>query len=195
MKKPTTLKYSEFAAIDEKKKEKQKFSYGCAMLHFKFPDIKEFHGSIDEEDIYTEEGDRSYGLEKETHVTLLYGLHSDEIEDEKVKDICTEQEFGTLVLHNLSAFENEKFDVLKFDVKGKGLKPCNKKLTKLPHTTEHPVYHPHATVAYLKPGKAKKYIKEFKDTEYEVTPDTLVYSKPEGKKLRWPAKIEKDESK
>jgi 2'-5' RNA ligase len=192
MKKPTTLKYSEFASLDEKKKEKQKFSYGCAMVHFKFPDVKEFHDSIEENDIYTEEGDRSYGLEKETHVTLLYGLHSDEIEDEKVKDICISQEYGPLFLHNLSSFENEKYDVLKFDVKGKPLKACNKKLSKLPHTTDYPDYHPHATVAYLKPGKAKKYIKKFKDVEYEVTPDAIIYSKPDGKKLRWPVKIEEE---
>lgn len=190
--KTRTLSFSEFTAINEKKKTQQKYTYGCAMVDFNFPQMSEFHESIEKEDIYTEEGDRTYGLEKDPHVTLLYGLHADEIEDEKVKDICTSVEYGPLVLSNLSSFENEKYDVLKFDVKGKPLRQCNKKLTKLPHTTDYPDYHPHATVAYLKLGKAKKYIEKYKDVEFEVTPSAVVYSKPEGKKLRWPVKIEEE---
>lgn len=168
-------------------KQEQEYDYGCAMLHFDFPEMQELHDYISEEDIYTEEGDRSYGLEKDPHVTLLYGLH-EEVSDDTVKKICLGQNYGSVMLENISCFENEKFDVLKFDVKADGLHDCNAKLAELPHTTEYPDYHPHATVGYLKSGTAQKYIDKFKDRTYEVTPHSVEYSKPSGDKLSWKLK-------
>jgi hypothetical protein len=52
-----------------------KYDFGCVMLYFEFPEITFLHNMIDEKDIYTEEGDNSFGLEDEPHTTLLYGLH------------------------------------------------------------------------------------------------------------------------
>jgi hypothetical protein len=171
-------------SIFEKKGETHEF--GCAMVYFNFPEIAEFHSQIDQADVYTEEGDRSFGLEDEPHTTLLYGLHSYKIPDQEVLDICMAQPIGSMTLVNASLFENEKYDVLKFDVENPILFKVNAELAKLPHTTNFPGYHPHATIGYLKPGTGKKYVELFKDKQYEVGPEKIVYSKPGGERLEEP---------
>jgi len=181
MNKPAIMKYGEFS-VNEKKE--QKYEYGCAMLHFEFPEMKQIHETIDPEDVYTEEDDRSYGLETDPHVTLLYGLH-DGVDADTVKKICESHVFDSVKLHNISHFENPKFDVLKFDVDGDSLHECNKALSELPHTTDFPDYHPHATIGYLKRGTAKKYIDSSKKESYNVKPVAVVYSMPSGDKLKW----------
>jgi 2'-5' RNA ligase len=166
--------------ITEKKEEK--YEYGCAMLYFDFPEINKVHEAIDPNDLYEEEEDRTYGIEEEPHTTLLYGLH-EEVSTEDVKTIVDKFEFGTCKIYNASLFENEKYDVLKFDVKGENLKECNKELSKLPHTTNFPDYHPHMTIAYLKPGKGKKYTEILKDQEFELMPTYAIYSTPSGEQI------------
>lgn len=153
------------------------FEYGCSMIFFEFPEIKSVHQEIEESDL------SGSGLEKESHVTLLYGLHSDEIEDQKVLDISASEEIKSIKLHNVSAFENAEYDVLKFDVDSPILHRLNAKLVELPHTNDFPKYHPHCTIAYLKPGTAKKYIESFEGRSYEVHPTKVIYSKPGGEKM------------
>jgi hypothetical protein len=158
-------------------------SYGCAMVYFNFPQMQELHSKIDEADVYTEEGDRSYGLEDEPHTTLLYGLHSADIEDSKVLELCKSKAIGSMTLHNASLFENEKYDVLKFDVENPVLAEINGELSKLPHTTNFPDYHPHATIGYLKPGTGKKYVELFNGDRHDVAPHKIVYSKPDDSRI------------
>lgn len=180
------ITYSEFEKIEENKKSDKtdhKHEFGCVMLKFNFPDIKEFHKQIDNNDIYEDPEDDSFGLEKKPHVTLLFGLHSDKIEDDVIMKICEEQEYSVLTLHNVSIFESKKYDVLKFDVKGTGLKEVNKKLSKLPHTTDFPKYHAHSTIGYLLKGTGKTYIEKFKDQEFQVTPTKIIYSKPDDSEI------------
>jgi 2'-5' RNA ligase len=174
------LQFSDWKNLDEKKKDS--YEFGCSMVYFDAPVIKEIQKGIDPEDLYEEEGDRTFGLEDEHHTTLLYGIH-DDVDDNEVMKIST-QEIPPLLLHNVSAFENEKYDVLKLDVECDKLHDINKELCKLPHTNGFPDYHPHATIGYLKPGTAKKYIEKYKDTKETVTPKEIVYSKPSGEKIR-----------
>ena len=159
--------------------EKQKFDYGCAMVYFDFPEMKEIHDMISEDHIYTQEGDRSFGLEDEPHCTLLYGLH-EEVSNNDIKSIIDNYEFGACTISNPSLFENKDYDVLKFDVSGYNLNEINKELSKLPHTTDYPDYHPHMTIAYIKPGKGKIYTKLLKGKEYNLTPNKVIYSRPDG---------------
>jgi 2'-5' RNA ligase len=175
--------FSEFNSLTEKKGET--YDYGCAMVYFDMPKMKELHDLIDPEDIYYEEGDRSYGLEDEPHTTLLYGLHSN-VDPQEIMELCKSVEIGELRLHNVSSFNNQKYDVLKFDVENPSLYEINAKLQKLPHTTDFPNYHPHATIGYLKPGTAQKYIAQLAGVEYTAMPNSIVYSLATGGKITEP---------
>lgn len=175
--------FKEFIGSLLEKQAPQTYDYGCAMAYFDFPQMSELHSQIDENDVYTEEGDRSFGLEDNPHTTLLYGLHSTEIDDSVVMEICKSTQIGPLKLSNVSMFENEKYDVLKFDVENPNLYKINEELSKLPHTTNFPNYHPHATIGYIKKGSGKKYVDALKDLAYDVTPSKIVYSKPGGDKI------------
>ncbi len=193
--------YVDSISLNEKKNRKSKNldkRYGCIMLYFNFPKMKELHKSIEEEDIYSKDG---YGLETEPHCTLLYGLHDEEIEndDDVINSVLKHIKKGmAITLYNASLFEND-YDVLKFDVKQTMLDKdeneeyskkddclfkANKELTKnYPFTTDFPDYHPHYTIVYLNKGEGKKYVKEFKDKEFYITPNKLVYSKSNGEKV------------
>ena len=167
-------------------KKGDNYAYGCAMLDFNFPQMKSIHSKIDDEDLYTEEGDRTFAKETEPHITLLYGLHP-EVTFEEVKDKLKDIKFTDLVIHKPSLFENEKYDVLKFDVTyptkgGAFLTKANAALKELPFTSDFPKYHAHVTIAYVKPGLGKKYTEMFKDQEYKITPTKIVYSNADGTK-------------
>jgi hypothetical protein len=159
------------------------YDYGCAMLYFDFPKMSEIHDQIDPSDIYEEDEDKTYGLEDEPHCTLLYGLHK-EVKSPKIQKILGEFIFGPCEIHNASLFENDKYDVLKFDVKNEELHKCNSALCKLPFTSDYPDYHPHMTIAYLKPGSGKKYVEKLKDVSYTLDPSHGVFSHPDGTKDR-----------
>jgi len=170
-----------FKALYEK--EGDSYSKGCAMIFFNFPDQQGLHDLIDPAHLYTEEGDRSYGLENEAHITLLYGLNKEVTKDE-VFDALKGFTVTEIKLKNVSAFKNEKFDVLKWDVEAPVLFDMNEELIKLPHENDFPNYHPHATIAYLKPVIADHYIKEMLALEYIVQPTHIVYSTAGGEKFQ-----------
>jgi 2'-5' RNA ligase len=165
------------------KKEDHKHEYGCVMAYFKFPEMEEVQSLLDENDIYVDENDSSYGVETKHHVTLLYGL-LEEVTDDKVFDICMKHEIGEIKLSNASAFESEKYDVLKFDASNDELHVINKELDKLPNENSFPEYHPHCTIAYLKKETVQKYIDLLKDKEYVVEANSIIYSKPDGEEIK-----------
>jgi len=180
---------------DDKVEEKSgtAHDYGCVMLYLNvdeknWADLQE---SIDDEDVYEKDGD--YGREDEPHVTVLYGLHEDN-DDDDIKKAMMAHEFSDPIvsMQRLSLFENDDFDVLKFDVNSKDLNKMNETLAEFPHTTDYPDYHAHCTVAYLKPGTGKKYAKKLKEAVVSK-PDKIVYSKTDGSKLKWPFKKAKNE--
>jgi len=175
--------------LDLLKEEKQTYDYGCAMLYFNFPEMNKIHDAIKPNDVYTQEGDRSFGFETEPHCTLLYGLH-DGVATEDVKKVLDKYTYTTLKAHNTSLFENPDYDVLKFDIKGDNIHETNKDLQQYPFTSNFPDYHPHMTIAYLKPGTGKRYAKMLKEFEYDLIPQYVVYSKPNGDKDKIKIKVD-----
>ena len=168
-----------------KKDVKKKYDFACLMADFYFKGWKNALNIIDPEDVYTEDG---LGLETESHVTILYGLHDDKETFEKIREIVKRYQKTPIKiqLKNITIFENEKFDVVKFDVISKDLKKLNKKVSELPHTSTFPDYHAHMTIAYVKKGCGKKYIKKLK-TPLEFYGYNLSYSMPNGSKIKWVA--------
>jgi len=175
--------------LNENKKTTHDF--GCIMVFLKF-DKKVWDGLqalIDDDDLYIDKDDDSYGLEQEPHITILYGLH-EEIKDEDIeKDIDKIKEPG-ISLGKVSSFNPGNYDVLKFDIKSPGLHKLNKIFTEYPHTNSFPDYHPHTTISYIKPGLDKKYIKLLNDYieengDIEIKPGKIVYSKVDGSKKEY----------
>jgi hypothetical protein len=160
----------------------QTYDYGCAMLYFNFPEIEYIHNLIDPSHLYTEDLN-SYGLETEPHTTLLYGLHSDVCLDD-VKGVIEKHTFHTCRVHNPSLFQNQKYDVLKFDVNGPSLHDANNDLKKFPFTSDFPDYHPHLTIAYLKPGYGNRYVRKLTNLQYMLKPIHGIYSESNGTKTK-----------
>jgi 2'-5' RNA ligase len=174
--------YEEFMS-DLVNEKKTTYDYGCAMIYFEFPEMESLHKQIDKEDVFVDPNDSTFGLETEPHCTLLYGLHAD-VAVNTIKKIVDGFDFGECTIEGASLFENEKFDVLKFDVTGSGLHDCNAALVKLPHTTDYPNYHPHMTIAYLKNGMGKKYVDLLGTEKRTLKPSYIVYSQPDGTKSK-----------
>lgn len=90
------------------------------------------------------------------HVTIKYGLHTQNVNDL----IPVVKDFGpiTVWLGTLSAFYNET-DVLKIEVFSPDLHRLNKLIcNNLEYTDTHLGYIPHITLGYLKKGTADPYI-------------------------------------
>ena len=149
------LNYNEFTNTSKLEEKSNTYDFGCSMVYFPCPELEKIQEKINPDDLYTEDGD-GYGIENEN--------------------------YPPIVLENASLFESENYDVLKFDANCPKLHDVNKALSKLPHTTSFPDYHPHATVAYLKKGKGADYASQLEDIKFSVTPNKIVYSKPDGSK-------------
>jgi 2'-5' RNA ligase len=50
--------------------------------------------------------------------------------------------------------------VVKFDVEGKELRALNEIFCKLPNEDSHPEYNPHMTLAYVRKGMGKNFVRE-----------------------------------
>lgn len=150
------------------------------------------HNQILVEDVYSEEGDMTYGLEDEPHTTLLYGLHK-EVSDNDIRKIIEKYTYTPCKVNTPSLFNNEKYDVLKYDVEGDNLHKINGELKQYPFTSTYPDYHPHLTIGYVQPGKGRKYVDLLKEMEldnFELIPQYVVYSKPDGSRSKFKIKIE-----
>jgi 2'-5' RNA ligase len=157
------------------------YEYGCLMLKLKTKDWeKSVLSMIDKDDIY--EGDK-YGLENEPHITILYGVY-DAIKPKDIQEYLKQYDFQYkyVELKNISLFQNELYDVVKFDIEDKfeqllGLHDLVKNT--FPNKQSYTNYHPHCTIAYVKKGRGVKYIQELKKPII-VDMDKLFYSYPKN---------------
>ena len=163
--------------------QKGKKEYGCVMLDTHIVDWKKTHLSkIDKEDLYTAEDD-TYGYNNQPHITVIYGLHLDETKPKDIIEKMKEMYQITSEIKQISIFENEKYDVVKYDVPvTKELKKFRSIFSKFPNTQDFPDYHPHITIAYVKKGEGKKYVQKLKKP-FELTFDEATYSYNKTRKI------------
>jgi 2'-5' RNA ligase len=94
------------------------------------------------------------GREDAPHVTVKFGLHTNDIAD--VRRVLAGEAPITLTFGKTSLFpakEGADYDVVKVDVDSPDLHRLNAKIAgALEHTDTHPDYKPHATIAYVKAG-------------------------------------------
>lgn len=127
--------------------------------------------------IYNDHANRR---ENEIHTTILYGLHTNEIED--VKKIISNFHPFEITLGEVSKFTNNEYDVIKIDVESKELKKLNRALKKLEHTNNFPTYHPHCTIAYVKKDSCNHLIGDLHFDGIKVKVNKIIFSPSEGRK-------------
>ena len=161
--------------------ESADYKYGCVMIETPFDNWSEITSIIDEEDLYNEPGDDTYGIQNIPHVTLLYGLHK-EVTPEMVESALEGFNDTKIKLNGIGVFENDKFDVVKINVDPTGsLQIMHDKLCEFPHTSDYPNYEPHITIGYVKKGLGKKYVNNnYRDNRLV---DRVCYSMTNGKKI------------
>jgi len=152
--------------------------YGCLMLRTFLPEtIKNKLPEIDLDDVSDD------GIEKQHHITLLYGLHESVSWKECKNKLENFDPISDVKLTNITFFDNDDADVLICEVESETLHKMNKKLKTLPHQETFPEYKPHMTIAYLKKGCGEKYTREINISFKKL--DTLIYSEVDGTKIYW----------
>lgn len=162
--------------------ESSEYQWGCVMVDVPVSNWDEITSYIDPEDVYTGDDD-THGIQENPHVTILYGLHK-EVTSEMVKSVF--EGFTkdiNIEVNGIGIFENKDYDVVKFNVNPDGaLQELHNKLSELPNSNSFPDYKPHITLAYIKKGLGKKYIRN--EYKYEVkNVNKICYSLSNGDKI------------
>ena len=107
------------------KHEGQTYSYGCLMVEFEIPDWEKWVGGmIDPKDVYNNE-ENEYGIETEPHCTILYGF-TDNIQYTELMPYLMPSHYIKVNFDNMSIFESDEYDVLKFGCSSKALSSLHK---------------------------------------------------------------------
>jgi hypothetical protein len=136
--------------------------------------------NVDDEDIYTDPEDSTFGREDEMHCTVIYGIHDKR--SSGVRKLLEEVKPFEIKLGKISAFTvNEKFDVLKVEVIGSELHNLHHLLRdNLECTINYPEYKPHVTIAYMKKGKTERHVGSTKFQGTVLPVEKLVFSSKIG---------------
>lgn len=180
------LKPNNFEKVEGRKTKQEqeyKFDYSCVLVPFS-PSFKE--DFIQESEKFVGPLDFSgKGLELEPHLTLKYGLTTDDISE--VKDLVCN--FGELnfTTHFVSCFFGEEkkkdYDVLYLSVlnSSKSLNRLNHLLGYLSNVDETEIFTPHITIAYVQKGKGYKYLgKPFSLSFQAIVSDEIIFSDRNG---------------
>lgn len=167
-------------AVKSKKRidNQERDFYGCLMMEADIENWKEYHtAGIEKEDVHIKPHDKSYGLEEQPHVTVVYGFHEDEIDEETIGSVIKQNlKPMTLQVDEIDVFEGEEYDVVKYNLPvTEELQEYRDIFMKFPNTQSFPEYKPHMTIGYTKPGEGKKYKRKLRDP-FEVTFTKGVYS-------------------
>ena len=123
-------------------------------------------------DVYEEGDDHGITAEDNIHVTVKYGIHTDDVEDVK-KKLSGVSPFE-LTLGNVIRLEpaDKEYDVVAVEVSSDKLLELNELICKsLDCTDSYPDYKPHITLAYIKRGTCRHVIgdRTFNGTKAKVS--------------------------
>lgn len=116
------------------------------------------------------------GREADPHITVQYGIDSDDVAP--LRKALADLPPITATLGKTSLFENDDADVVKIDIDSPDLRRVREAIRTVvdaPGDT-HPKYVPHATVAYVKPGKGQAYADKADLDGQTVTIDRITFS-------------------
>lgn len=144
-----------------------------------------FGNSIAKSDLSINEADNRFGVEKQPHITVLYGLDN-KITEKQISKILGNVGSIDVELGKTSIFSNDEYDVLKIDVKGESLVKVNELLNKSFDTPGQTFkdYSPHITIAYLEKGAGAKYVGDTTFEGEKVKFNDLYFSRNDGTQIK-----------
>jgi len=163
--------------------ENNSYEYGALLLELNIKDWPKILDGIDKLDLYRQS--LKYGLETEPHLTIVFGIEQNVNVKELINFVKSNVKGPiSVILHGISTFQTNTYDFLKFDV----ICPTIVKLNKLIKQNfnihdRFPNYIPHVTIAALKPGAAKKYMK--KNVVITGNSSLITYSPPNGPRIKF----------
>lgn len=147
--------------------------------------LRAFGRSIPAEDLAND------GREDTPHVTVKYGLHTNDAAD--VRPVLAGEHPISATFGQTSIFPASEtgsdYDVVKVDVHSTDLHRLNGKISgALDHTDTHPGYQPHMTVAYVKAGRGNTYAGNAFLDGTTAQFDSVVFSNRDGDETTIPLK-------
>ncbi len=153
------------------------YSYSSTQVNVKDPLSQEImdwgQENIPDADLYT---DDNMGREDTPHITVLYGIVTQEADE--VIEVLAEEGPAKATLGKISLFENsDDYDVVKIDIESEDLSRLNKLLAdNLENENDFPEYKPHITIAYVEQGSGKLYSGSSEFEGREVSFDQIRFS-------------------
>ena len=90
-----------------------------------------------------------FGRESSSHITIKYGFEPD-LNEIQIRKLIRNIKPFNVKIKGLSIFNTSpEYDVVKFDVESSILDGLHEKCNSFPNHDEHPIYHPHLTLAYI----------------------------------------------
>lgn len=169
------LEFKNWIMTEEKK------LYSCVMASFPATTFVSWSkNNINPKDLYEEEG----GLEEESHVTVLYGLHTDNYKD--LEEVLNKQQPFKINFDKIGKFTLDKYDVLKIEIESQELRNLNKKLRdNFKYTTDYPDYKPHCTLAYVKKNTCDKFLNNKVFAKKSINIQELIFSSSQREKHKF----------
>lgn len=110
--------------------------------------------------------DEDFEFDKYTHITVAFGINI-QTDINLIKEIVRNRP-SYFQITELSLFENEVFDIIKFDVMSSDLRILNHIIrSKMEVKSTFNEYHPHLTVAYVPKGMGIELIARLNKLLYE----------------------------
>jgi hypothetical protein len=119
------------------------------------------------------------GREDDAHITVKYGLKSDNVEE--IRDVLADAGPIQVTLGPLAVFSRPEHDVLYASVDSPTLHTLNSRIDATVETEPSEFdYTPHATIAYLKPGEGAKYAGNMMLDGETATVSSVLFSPSQG---------------
>ena len=141
-----------------------KYDYGCSMLQIDEQTkriIREYiHKNIDAKDVYYEEDDPSYGIETNSHITVVYGYTTEDIDAIANSFKPYTKDSVEFTLGKIGFFSHKQYYVLYIEVISNGdimTLHDTSATSGLEIFDTYPNYHPHVTLAYMKTNTFRDY--------------------------------------
>lgn len=153
----------------------QGYEYSCSMIPLPDEPKKTIQSyiryNIDLEDVYYGEEDcGNYGVEHDSHVTIIYGYETNDLEEIKSSFDLYVKNCVEFTLGQVRYFAHKLFYVLYIEIKQSyDLKELRRISTNsgLKIFSSYPKYTPHITLAYIAHGTFKKYERLIGDAYFD----------------------------